>query len=146
MAKEESTLPRVNRQKLLVLLKKAQEEFGYVPKESIVEIAKSLNATVSEVYGVVTFYSFLSAKPLGRNIIRVCRSLPCFLKNSETIIKSVTEELGISPGETTTDGRFSLELTNCIGVCDEAPAMMINSDIHLNLTPEKIAHILKECK
>lgn len=131
---------------LLVLLKKAQEKFGYVPEEFIAEVAQSLNTSISEVYGVVTFYSFLSTKPLGGNVIRVCKSLPCYLKNSQMIIKSVENELGIKPGETTHDGKFSFELTNCIGVCDTAPAMMINSDAHVNLTPGKISQILKSYK
>ena len=139
-----STFREKNHQNLLVLLKKAQEEFGYVPEEFIIETAKSLNTSISEVYGIVTFYSFLSEKPLGRNVIKVCQSLPCFLKNSEMIIKSVAAELGVTSGEATSDGRFCFQLTNCIGACDEAPAMMINSDVRVNLTPSKISQILKE--
>ena len=128
---------------LLVLLKTAQEEFGYVPDEFIAEVAQSLDISKSEVYGVATFYSFLSNKPLGRNVIRICKSLPCYLKNSPTIIESVEDEIGIKPGETTPDGKFSFELTNCIGACDKAPAMMVNHDVHVNLTPEKISQVLK---
>jgi NADH:ubiquinone oxidoreductase subunit E len=79
---------------------------------------------------------------LGRNIIRVCKSLPCYLKNATHVIDCVTKELGIEPGETTIDGRFSFQLTNCIGACDRAPAMMINHDVHGNLTPKKISEIL----
>ena len=131
---------------LLVLLKRAQEKFGYVSEEVITEVAESLNISISEVYGVATFYSFLSNKPLGKNVIRICKSLPCYLKDSQMIIKSVGEEIGIKPGETTPDGKFSFELTNCIGACDKAPAMMINSDPHGDLTPAKISQILKACK
>ena len=105
-----------------------------------------MGLSISEVYGVATFYSFLSAEPLGRNVIRVCKSLPCFLKNCQTIIKSVEKEIGIKPGETTPDGRFSFQLTNCIGACDKAPAMMINDDVHVDLTPEKISRILQAYK
>jgi len=114
-----------------------------VPEELVAETAKSLNTSISEVYGVATFYSFLSSQPLGRNVIRVCKSLPCYLKNYQMIIESVADEIGIKPGETTPDGKFSFELTNCIGACDGAPAMMINDDAHVNLTPGKISHILK---
>lgn len=128
---------------MLVMIQKAQSQFGYVPAEYITELAQSLNVSVSEVYGVVTFYSFLSAKPMGRNVIRICKSLPCYLKSSKMIIESVANELGIKPGETTPDGRFSFQLTNCIGACDRAPAMLINSDVHNDLTPEKISQILK---
>ena len=128
---------------LLVLLEEAQSKFGCVTEEFITEIAQSLNISKSEVYGVATFYSFFSTKPLGRYVIRVCKSLPCYLKNSRMIIESVGKELGIKPGETTPDGKFSLELTNCIGACDKAPAMLINSDVHGDLTPKKVSQIIK---
>lgn len=140
---EETTFQGKNNENLLALLKRAQNKFGYVPEEFIAEVAQSLDISISEVYGVATFYSFLSTKPLGRNVIRICKSLPCFLKNCQMIIKAVEEELGIKPGETTLDGKFSFELTNCIGACDKAPAMLINNDMHGNLTPGKISQILK---
>ncbi|MFC1928073.1 NADH-quinone oxidoreductase subunit NuoE [Chloroflexota bacterium] len=143
---EETTLQSKNNEDLLVLLKRAQSKFDCVPEEVITEIAKSLNISISEVYGVATFYSFLSKKPLGRNVIRICKSLPCSLKNYQMIIKSVEDELGIKTGETTPDGKFSLELTNCIGTCDKAPAMLINNDVHGHLTPKKISQILKTYK
>ena len=131
---------------LLVLLKEAQAKFGCVPQAFITEVAQTLNISISEVCGVVTFYSFLSTKPLGRNVIRICKSLPCFLKSAQTVIESVEKEIGIKPGGTTSDGRFSFQLTSCIGICDKAPAMMINNDVHVNLTPRKISQILKAYK
>ena len=131
---------------LLMLLTEAQSKFGYLTGELLIEVAKSLALSISEVYGVATFYSFLSTKPQGRNVIRICKSLPCILKNSQTIIESVAREIGIKPGETTPDGKFSFQLTNCIGACDEAPAMMVNNDVHVALTPSKISQILRSCK
>jgi len=133
-------------EKLLLLLKQAQSKFGYLPKELMAELAESLCLSISDVYGVASFYSFLSTKPQGRNVIRICKSLPCFLKDCQTIIESVEKEIGIKPGEITPDGRFSFELANCIGACDEAPAMMLNGEVHVNLTPGKISQILKACK
>lgn len=127
-------------------LQEAQKECGYLSPQTITKLAESLDTSVSEVYGTATFYSFLPVKPQGRNVIRVCKSLPCWLKYSQKIVESLENEIGIKPGETTPDGRFSLELTNCIGECDKAPAMMINSDIHGDLTPEKITQILQEYK
>ena len=135
-----------DQENLLALLKRGQSKFGCVPDEFIAEAAQSLNITISKVYGVATFYSFLSTKPLGRNVIRICKSLPCYLKNSQMIIKSVEDNIGIKPGETTPDGKFSFQLTNCIGACDKAPAMMINGNVHVNLTPRKISQILKTYK
>lgn len=128
---------------LLILLKESQGRHGYLPPELLVEVADSLGVSISEVYGVATFYSFLSTKPQGRNVIKICKSLPCFLKDSQMIIESLEQEIRIKPGETTPDGRFSFQLTNCIGACDKAPAVMINDEIHGDLTPKKIAGILK---
>jgi NADH-quinone oxidoreductase subunit E len=131
---------------LLVLLEREQSRSGYLSKDTIAELAAALGLSIGEVYGVASFYSFLSVKPQGRNVIRVCKSLPCYLKNSQLIINSVRKAIGIKPGQTTADGRFSFELTNCIGACDKAPAMMINDDVHVDLTPKKIAQILKAYK
>jgi len=135
-----------SRETLLEALQEAQNKFGYLPGEVLADLAKSLDTSISEVYGVATFYSFLPTKPLGRNVIRICKSLPCYLKNYQTIVESLEKEIGIKPGETTPDGKFSLELTNCIGACDKAPAMMINNDVHSDLTPKKISQILKGYK
>ncbi len=131
---------------LLILLEEAQDKSGYLSQQDMSELAKSLDISVSDVYGVASFYSFLATKPQGRNIIRICKSLPCLLKYNQAIIESVEKEIGIKPGETTPDGRFSFDLTNCIGACDKAPAMMINHDVHNGLTPSKIARILKAYK
>jgi len=143
----QGTKPRSQEKRdLLVLLERAQSRSGYLSQETIAELAAALGLSIGEVYGVASFYSFLSVKPQGRNVIRVCKSLPCYLKDSQTIIDSVRKAIGIKPGETSADGRFSFELTNCIGACDRAPAMMINDDVHVDLTPKKIAQILKAYK
>lgn len=135
-----------NQENLLILLKEAQSRFGYLTQELLAELAQSLDISIGEVYGAATFYAFLSTETQGRNVIRICKSLPCFLKNSQLIIDSVEQEIGIKPGQTTTDGKFTFQLTNCIGACDKAPAMMINSDVYGDLTPKKISAILKACE
>jgi len=134
------------RPEVLVRIAEAQRNSGYVSKRFMVETAQVLGLPLSEVYGVTTFYSFLSTRPLGKNVIRICKSIPCYLKNAEMIIGSVQKVLGISPAETTPDGRFSFELTNCIGACDRAPAMLVNDEVHGHLTPDKIAEILRSYK
>ena len=131
---------------LLVALKEAQVSSGYLSQESMTELAESFGVPLNYVYGVASFYSFLSTRPLGRNVIRICKSLPCYLQSCQTIIETVQKEIGIGPGQTTADGRFSFELTNCIGLCDRPPAMLINSDAHVDLTPEKISQILQGYK
>jgi NADH-quinone oxidoreductase E subunit len=128
---------------LLEMLKREQLNSGYVSDNSIMSMAKTLGLTVSEVYGVTTFYSFLSTKPLGKHVIRVCKSVPCCMKDAELTIDWIRAELDIQPGETTPDGRFSFEMTNCIGACDTAPAMLIDDAVYGQLTREKISEILK---
>lgn len=125
-------------------LQRAQADTGYLTEAQIAEIAADLKIAESDVYGVATFYSFLSVRPLGRHIIRVCRSLPCHLRQATAFIHDLSAELGIKPGETTADGRFSLLLTNCIGACDQAPAMLVDDDVYGNLTRRKIRSILKK--
>ena len=142
----DQTLPEQERAGLVAWLKAEQEKSGYVSEQFIEQTARSTGLSVGEVYGVATFYHFLSTRPLGRNVIRVCKSIPCYLKSSQLVIETLQEELGIAPGETTLDGRFSLQLTNCIGACDQAPAMLLNHDLHGDLTPAKIAQILEACQ
>ena len=146
MSQEGISTRHKGQEDLMALLKEAQHKFGHVPEEVMAELAESLDIPINDVYGIASFYSLLSIRPLGRNVIRICQSLPCYLKHCQTIIESVEREIGIRPGETTPDGRFSFQLTNCIGLCDRAPAMMINSDAHVDLTPEKIFQILKTYK
>ena len=128
---------------LLEILIAAQRELGYLSEEAMSAAARTLSLPLSEVYGVATFYAFISVKPQGRNVIRVCKSLPCYMKNGRRIAESVEKEIGIRPGATTPDGRFSFEWTNCIGACDQAPAMLVNGHLYGNLTSKKISEILK---
>ena len=130
-------------EKLLNMIKEEQTQNGYVSEEAMSHISQDLELPLGHVYGVTTFYSFLSTEPLGRHVIRICKSLPCFLQNGETVAASLQKELGIAPGETTTDGRFTFLLTNCIGACDQAPAMLVDDELHGNLTPSKIKKILQ---
>ena len=142
----EPTKVRKSDELVLPLLQEAQAKNGFLSKEAMTKIAARLDIPVSDVYGVATFYSFLSVKPQGRNVIRICQSLPCHLKDGQTVIDSIARELGIKPGETTADGKFTFTLTNCIGECDKAPAMLINDDVHTGLTPANISQILKKYK
>ena len=131
---------------ILLALEKAQIRSGHITPEFMTELANTLDIPVNDVYGVASFYSFLVTRPPGRNIIRICKSLPCHLKEGQAIIETIEKEIGIKPGNTTVDGRFSFELTNCIGLCDGASAMLINHDVHIKLTPKKIAGILAKYK
>jgi NADH-quinone oxidoreductase subunit E len=130
-------------EKLLNMIKSEQTQNGYVSEEAINHIAQDLELPLGHVYGVTTFYSFLSTEPLGRHVIRICKSVPCFLQNGETVAASIQKNLGIAPGETTANGRFTFLLTHCIGACDQAPAMLVDDVVYGNLTPERIKTILQ---
>jgi len=135
--------PGSDRAGLLPALKDTVSKIGSLDREAMSGLAGQCRLPLNEVFGVATFYAFLPVSPAGKNIIRVCRCLPCHLKDAQAVIGSIQKELGIVPGETTRDGKFSFELVSCIGACDQAPAMMINDKVYGNLTPPGIAEILK---
>ena len=132
------------RENLIPLLSKIQdnEDFHYIPDEAIEEVAHYVNISPSEVYGVISFYSMFSTEPRGKYIIRVCRSAPCHVMGCTTVMDLLKELLNIKVGETTEDHLFTLETSSCQGVCDRAPAMMINDRVYGNLTREKIEEII----
>jgi len=132
----------MERDQLLGMIKEEQEKGGHISERAMSGIAQTLQLPIGDVYGVTTFYSFLSTKPLGRHVIRICKSVPCFLQDGVMMAAAIEKELGVSPGETTSDGRFTFELTNCIGACDQVPAMLIDDEVYGDLTPEKIGEIL----
>ena len=109
-------------------------------------VAEYLNITANHIYGVLTFYSMYSTKPRGRNIIRLCESPPCYIKGSDNILRKLKVELGVEVGGTTRDGDFTLELCACLGVCGNAPVMMINDDVYGDLTEEKVEEILEKVR
>jgi len=127
---------------LLVLLERTRDVYGYIPDDAVMGLADQLGIPVVDVYAAATFYRALPLKPMGKHVVKVCKSVPCYLKYNQPVIEAVERALGIAPGQTSQDGLFSLELVNCIGACDRAPAMMIDDDVFGNLTPERVAEIL----
>ena len=123
-------------------LKIVQHRHGWVSDESVKDIAELLNMSHEEVDGVATFYSRIYRKPVGRNVILVCDSVSCMVMGYDGIYKYLSVKLGIKFSETTPDGRFTLLPISCLGDCDHAPAMMINTDHFNNLTIDKIDSIL----
>ena len=131
---------------LIPVLQEAQEEYGYLPEEVLTEIALGLNLSLSQVYGVVTFYSQFHQEPRGNNIIRVCMGTACHVRGGGKILDALKEELEIDSGETTDDLAFTLESVACIGACGLAPVIMVNDDTHGRLIPEEIPSILAKYK
>lgn len=129
---------------LLPTLREVQGFLGYLPQEALERVALGLGLSLSRVYGVATFYSLFYTKPKGQYVIRVCESAPCHVKGAQEVIDALVRELGISFGETTPDGRFTLETVSCLGVCGVAPAVMVNDRVYGNLTPETVVAVLQE--
>ena len=134
------------RQALLPILQDIQRNHGHISDFAQQEIARMLDIHPVEVYGVVTFYSFLKTKEEGKYIVKVCRTISCDLAGKEAIVNTIERELGIKFGETTPDKKFTLEFINCMGMCDQGPAMLINDRVYTHLTPHKVVDILKNCK
>ncbi len=127
---------------LLEILRELQKDANYLTEQNLKDVAHELNLPFSHVYGVASFYSLYSTKPRGQNIIRLCENAPCHIDGAQKVLAALEQELGVAVGQTTGDGKFTLELTSCLGVCAVGPAMMINSVVYGHLTPEKVAHIL----
>ena len=127
---------------LIPVLQEAQGAYGFLPKDIISRIAQTLKIPVSQVYGVVTFYSQFHLNPRGRNIIRVCQGTACHVRGAKAVLKALEDELRIAPGQTTTDERFTLETVACLGACGLAPVLVINDDTHGRLTPETVCKLL----
>jgi len=131
---------------MLPVLYLAQREFGYLSSEAIEYIAKLMELSPARVYGVVTFYTMLNMKPLGKYHIQVCRTLPCALVGAEKITTLLKSKLGIQVGETTPDGKCTLSEVECLASCGTGPMMQINDDYYENLTQEKVEEILRSLK
>ena len=132
---------------LLEVLHQAQECFGYLPKTVLGWIAQELRIPREEVYETATFYSLFSLKPEAKHVIRVCDCLSCYLTGGEAVMAAIRNAAGIPPGETSSpDGLFSIGTVSCLGLCDQAPAMMINRERYGLLTPEKVCQIIADVR
>jgi len=127
---------------ILPALHLAQREFGYVSDEAIVYVAGLLGFTPARIEGVATFYTMYNRKPVGKYHLQICRNISCSLMGAEHLIEHVSKKLGIRPGKTTPDGKFTLSEVECLGSCGTAPVLQLNDDYHENLTEEKIDALL----
>lgn len=128
---------------LMPVLQQAQEIYGYLPIEVQQIISDEMQIPMSKIFGVVTFYSFYSLYPKGKYKISVCLGTACYVKGSGQVYDKLQQVLGISGGECTSDGKFSLEACRCVGACGLAPVMMVNDDVHGRLTPDAVEKILE---
>ena len=128
----------------MTILEDIQNEFGYIPLEVQELVSELTGVPVSEIYGVVTFYSFFSMNPKGKYVIGVCLGTACYVKGSQLVLDKFSELLGIKPGQTTEDGLFTLDVLRCIGACAVAPAVTINGKVYPQCKVDGVKNIIEE--
>ena len=129
---------------LIQMLNEVQEHYGYVPMHAQKALSEFLNVPMAEIYGVVTFYSRFTLKPKGKYNIAVCLGTACYVKGSQKIMDRLKERLKIEAGETTKDGKFSIEETRCVGACGLAPVFTVNGEVYGKATVQKLDQVLDE--
>ena len=129
---------------LMMILSDIQKEYGYIPLEVQELVSEKTGISVAEIYGVVTFYSFFSLKPKGKNVIGCCLGTACYVKGAQQIIDKFSEILKIKPGETSEDGLFTLDALRCIGACGIAPAVQINGQVYPKMSVDKVAPLIEQ--
>jgi NADH:ubiquinone oxidoreductase subunit E len=128
---------------LIPVLQIAQGIYGYLPRTALQRISEGLGKPLSEVAGVVSFYSFFSTQPRGKHLLRVCLGTACYVRGGKLVLEACKKELGIDVGETTADRSFSLEVARCFGACGLAPAITIDDVVHQRVKPIKVREILQ---
>ena len=128
---------------LIEVLQDIQELKGYLPEELLREVAADLQVPLIEVFRIANFYKAFSLQPKGRHLITICNGTACHVRRSESLVEELRSLLGIGPGETTSDGRFSLETVNCLGACALGPIVVIDGEYHDHVTPVRLRKLLR---
>jgi len=137
-------LAPVDRGHTMPLLQAIQNDYGYLPRQILLEVSERTGIPASHLYGVATFYAQFYLEEHGRHTVRVCRGTACHVRGRQIIQDAVNETLGVSPGQTTEDRRFSLETVACVGTCFLAPVVVVDHDYFGSVNPDKVAEILSE--
>jgi NADH:ubiquinone oxidoreductase subunit E len=127
---------------LIAILHKAQNHFGFLPKSVQEAVAESLKIPSAKVYGTVTFYSYFTMEPRGKHPISICMGTACYVKGADKVLKEFEKKLGIKNGQTTADGKFSMNTLRCIGACGLAPVIMIGEKVYGSVKPEEVQGII----
>jgi len=135
-----------NRAALMPVLQELQRKYASVSDFAMQVVADEIGIHPAEVYGVVTFYAFLHHEPKGRFQVRLCQTISCDLAGKARVARQLENELGIRFGETTPDGRFSLEWASCLGMCDQGPALLVNERVYTRVTPDQVHQIIEDCR
>ena len=131
-----------DKENLIPILNEIQEKYGYIPKTSQLEISNYLNMPMAEIFGVITFYSRFTLEPKGKYNISVCLGTACFVKGSGRLLDRLKDRLKIDEGNTTEDGKFSIDTTRCVGACGIAPVFTVNNEVYGHATVKKLDEVL----
>jgi NADH:ubiquinone oxidoreductase subunit E len=135
-----------SRTALIPMVQEVSRKYQKIDSYAMQVIADQLGIHPVEVYSVVSFYAFLGSQAHGKYIIRLCRTISCDMQDKNRVMRQLENDLGIKFGETTADGKFSLEWANCMGMCDQGPALLVNEKLHTHVTPERVHELLEECR
>jgi NADH-quinone oxidoreductase subunit E len=130
------------REELIPILTEVNRTIGYLPSEALEEISRQLRVPKSQLFSVASFYRMLSTKPRGKHVIQFCESAPCHVVGGRQVWQALKDELKLDTGETSPDGKWTLETTSCLGVCGVGPVLVVDDDIFGNVKPEQVAEIL----
>lgn len=131
---------------LILVLHRAQNLFGYLPEEIVNHISERINVPKSKIFGVLSFYSYFTTTPRGKNVINVCMGTACFVRGAEPILRELESQLRLKTGETSIDGLFTLDSLRCVGACGLAPVVMVNDKVYGRVTAKDITKIISECE
>ena len=131
---------------LIPVLHEVQKLFGYLPEQALQVVSEELNISMSEIYGVSTFYSQFTLEPKGEHIIKVCLGTACYVKGAQDILERFASALEVEVGKTTSDGKFTLEAARCLGACGLAPVLMVDDKVYGRLIPDDVIRIIEEYK
>ncbi len=134
------------REELIPLLQEIQETSGFLSEDAIVKVGKHLGLSTTKIYGLATFYDQFKFFPKGRIHIKVCNGTSCFLEGSQAVLNNIIDETGASPGQTTRNGNFTLEVVSCMGGCNNGPVVSVNNEFFTKVKPEQIPEMIRKLK
>ena len=127
---------------LIPVLAEVNQALGYLPADALAEVSRRLRVPKSQLFSVASFYQMLSTKHRGRHVIQFCESAPCHVVGGREVWQTLQDELGLTPGETSADGKWTLVMTSCLGICGVGPVIMVDDDIYGNVGPDRVPEIL----
>lgn len=127
---------------IVARLTEINKRLGYIPRAEVEKLARELRLPAAKIFGAATFYSLFSVAPRGKHVVRFCEDAPCHVAGGRAVYDAIRAALQLEPGQTSADGKWTFEMTSCLGVCGVAPVMMVDDDVYGNVTPERVAQIL----